>query len=305
LEEEARSAVSHSAITVVSAFPAGKGVTIGLDIPCEVTAQIRDQDNGGSRIQLAESLPDPHALVVTSARKAMACLGVRLQKRKSLSLKVKSSIPAAVGLKSSSAVSVAVTKVVFDLFHPASPTSSRTQKILRTSCEASIECGASLTGAFDDAAAGLLGGLVYSDNMKFKLLGHEPFSDELGSMVKILVPIENKKLTSSLNLAAYREHRDESLEAYHFARQGVIVQAMLLNSIIHSVIHHYSMQPVVSSIAEGASASGISGKGPSISAICRSKKVADRVEGRWLEENPDCKVISANITKPVDVIDKS
>ena len=89
-----------------------------------------------------------------------------------------------------------------------------------------------------------------------------------------------------------------SLEAFKFALDGVLAQAMLLNSIIHSLVHRYSMRPVVSALSEGATASGISGKGPAVAAIFRSSKIANRVARRWLEENQDCKVITSSIAQP-------
>ena len=101
-----------------------------------------------------------------------------------------------------------------------------------------------------------------------------------------------------MNLSMYQNYREMSSEAFKFALDGVLVQAMLLNSIIHSLVHHYSMRPVVSSISEGATASGISGKGPAVAAIFRSSKIANRVARRWLEENQDCKVITSSIIQP-------
>ena len=287
--------MSHSAVTVVSAFASGRGVTIGISIPCKVTVELRKQEKKSSLVNVVSKVPDPHGLIKTSAAHAIKSLKVSIPQEKKLVVKVDTVIPTAVGLKSSSAVSVAVTKAIFALFSASRLTSSTTQKILRLSCEASIQSGASLTGAFDDAAACLLGGLVFANNPKFKLLRHESSPDELGSIIKILVPIKTKKLTSALNLSTYRDYKDQSLEAIRFAQKGVLVQAMLLNSIIHSIIHRYSMQPIISSITEGASASGVSGKGPAIFAICPSNKIARNVERRWIEEHRDSKTLTSRI----------
>jgi len=289
-------AESRSAITVVSAFASGKGVTVGIDLPCRVTVLLRKREKSYAR-EVSSGVPDPHNLVNICVEKSIEFLGASLPREQILVVNVDSSIPTAVGLKSSSAVSVAVTKAVFFLFGRANSNPATIQKILRVSCEASIQSGASLTGAYDDAAAGLLGGLVFSDNLKFKLLRHEALDASLGSIVKILLP-KKKKLTSSLDLSTYHSFKDRSSEAIEFAKKGVLIQAMFLNSIIHSVIHHYSLQPVVSSIIEGASASGITGKGPAVAAICPNKKVASRIERQWLEDLAGSKVITATVTAP-------
>jgi shikimate kinase len=291
-------AESCSAITVVSAFASGKGVTVGIDLPCKVSATLRKRGKGDTGIKVSSGVPDPHNLINACVEKSVEFFGILVPKEQTLFLKVDSSIPAAVGLKSSSAVSVSVTRALFTLFNHSDSSPATIQKILRLSCEASIQSGASLTGAYDDAAAGLLGGLVFSDNLKFKLLRHEALDDSLGSIVKILLP-RRKKLTSSLDLSTYHSFRDRSSEALEFAEKGVLVQAMFLNSIIHSVIHHYSLQPIVSSIVEGASASGITGKGPAVAAICPNNKTASKIENRWLEDFSDSKVITAAVTAPI------
>jgi shikimate kinase len=294
-------AESHSAITVVSAFASGKGVAIGIDIPCRVKAELRNVENSTSRVIVTGGMKDPHGLVEKAVEKSLRSLRVALPDDKSLFLTINSKIPTAVGLKSSSAVSVAVVRAIFELFSPEGLKTEEMQRVLRISCQASIESGASLTGAYDDAAAGLLGGLVFSDNLRFKLLGHTPIKPSIGSIVKILVPLNKEKLTSSLNMNSYRAFRQRAEEAIDFARRGIVVQAMLLNSIIHASIHHYSMRPIVSAISEGACASGISGKGPAVTAICSSNKAANKVERLWIAENPGCKVITAHITAPVRI----
>lgn len=291
-------ATSNSAITVVSAFATGKGVTVGIDIPCRVIAEMVKRSPKTEEIEVVSPLPDPHQLVLTAAKMSTNTLGVKIPKDEALRLTIDSSIPPEVGLKSSSAVSVAVVKSVFDLFSPQKQIVDGSEKILKLSCKASIRAGASLTGAFDDAAAGLLGGLVFSDNSKFKLLEHRSIHGEIGSSVEILLPSNEKKPTSSLDLAMYHKYRGQIREAIQNAQQGLLVQAMFLNSIVHSLIHHYSMQPVVSALVEGASSAGVTGKGPAIASISPTSKISQRVTRRWLEENPTSTILSARVTKP-------
>jgi len=297
-ERKESSATSRSAITVVSGFASGKGVTIGTDLSCTVAVHVVPKNEVDARIKVVGKADDPHRLIETCVRKSLRKLKVKFPNNSSFLVHIDSKIPTAVGLKSSSSVSVATVKAIFDLFVGKEKKPPSIQQILKTSCEASIESGASLTGAFDDAVAGYLGGLVFSDNLKFKLLSHRSLDDKWGSTVKVLVPAHTK-LTSSLRLSDYYAYKDQSLEAIDFARSGVIVQAMLLNSVIHSLIHRYSLQPLVSSIEEGASASGISGKGPATAALYPTSKAAQRIERRWTEENPECQIITTTVTKAI------
>lgn len=289
---EIAEATTHSAISVVNAIPTGRGATIGIDIPCRVTVGIRK--NLDSKIKIETDTRDPHNLVATCVRYTMKRLRVKLPRSSTIVVRVKSKIPPAVGLKSSSAVSVAVVKAVQELYSSKLDTSS----ILKISSTASKDTRASLTGAYDDASAALLGGMVFTDNRRFKLLKHSRIRKELGSNVAILVPNQKKKLTSSIESNVFSQFRNESFRAFEFAFEGEIPQAMFLNSVVLCASLGYSIRPVVSAISEGATASGVTGKGPAIAALCDSSKVLHRVTKKWYEETRNCRVILTKIVQP-------
>ena len=134
----------------------------------------------------------------------------------SLSLRIESEIPVAVGLKSSSAVSNAIVKSIFSLFNER----NNPKAILDASCSASKHCGASLTGAYDDASASLLGGFVLTNNREFKILKHERIPSELGSIVLVRVPGTGKRFTSSIDTHVYSRFKKESREALSTREEG-------------------------------------------------------------------------------------
>lgn len=290
------SEITHSAISVVSAIPAGRGVAIGIGIPCFVKATVQNQDKTGSRIRSISDTADPHNLVRTSVEYALSRLHVKVPRSSQITIEIKSKIPAAVGLKSSSAVSVATTKAIFELFSRGKKL--EVSSILKSSCLASKHSGASLTGAFDDASASLLGGLVFTDNLKLRIIRHARVPKQLGTTVALLLPLYEKKLTSSIDRSIYFKYRGESLRAFDLALKGEIAQAMLLNSIVQSAVLGYSMKPVTSALAEGASAAGITGKGPAVAALCSNSKVARRVSRKWKDESSDCRVVITSIVQP-------
>jgi shikimate kinase len=286
--------IVHSAITVVSALPAGKGVTIGIDLPCKVSCDLIERNSSGPSILVTHGVEDPHHLIETCVKHSLESAARKLKDSEALKINIDSKIPVAQGLKSSSAVSVAVVIAVLKIFSGKPDPLT----VLQISSRASKASGASLTGAIDDAAACLLGGLVFSDNLQFRLLKHARVPASAGSFVKVLVPKNERKLTSSVDRSVYKKFHDESREAFRYASEGEIAQSMLLNSIIQCVSLGYSIRPIVSALEEQATAAGISGKGPAISALCRSSRVADRVTRKWLEENEDSTVISARIVQP-------
>ena len=281
---ELSEARANSAVSIVNAIPAGKGAAIAIDLTCIVKAQLV---KGNSREpEIIGGVPDPHRLVTRSVEYALRSLRTKLPDLTHLEIHIDSNIPTAVGLKSSSAVSVATVKAIFGLYSKASDSTS----ILRSSCRASKDSHASLTGAYDDASASLLGGLVFTDNTKFKLIKHSKAPRKLGSKVVILVP-KKKVLTSSNRSDSYARYRVVSLEAFRCALKGDLVSAMLINSMIQSAALGYSMEPVSLALSEGANAAGITGKGPAVAAFCEDLSAVERIKKKWSE------IANANVLK--------
>jgi shikimate kinase len=304
----------HAAISVVNSLATGFGGAIGVGIPCKVKAELISIDSepswkkGGERniIFIESEVEDAHNLLRTCAIDAMNSLGFKLDRGKAISLLVDSSIPPAVGLKSSSALSVAVVSAISKLVARGDRRRLGLSKseILRLSCNASKKSGASITGALDDAAACFLGGLVLTDNRRMKILKHSRFdSKEFGTSVVIRIPIGEEKLTSSIDAnEVYSSFRRESRKAFELALQGEIAEAMTLNSVIQCEALGYSFSPIELAMKEGASAVGVSGKGPAIAAICAGEKIARRVERAWLDDEQgdgnSLRVIRTRIVQP-------
>ena len=287
--------MTHSAISVVNALATGKGAAIGIDLKCKVEARTVPRVNSGhTEFKILSDLPDAHDLARASVLFALKQIGYNIPEDLSLSLRIESEIPIAVGLKSSSALSVAVVESVFKLFGKE----LGHKEILNTSCAASKYCGASITGAYDDASASLLGGLVLTDNTLFRIVKHERVPEELGSIVLVRIPERAKRFTSSVDTRVYGRFRKESSEAFEFARKMDITQAMVENSIAQCAALDYSFGPISEALLNGASVAGLSGKGPAIAAICSSSKIGERVSRAWLESNQGVRFIKTNLVQP-------
>src|SRR5579872_5766983 len=104
---ESASVVTHSAISVVSALASGRGVTVGIKIPCKVSVQIIEgRAVGNGFVVDSPGSEDRHGLVRTCVLAALRCVHQE-EKVENTSVRIRSSIPQAVGLKSSSAISCA------------------------------------------------------------------------------------------------------------------------------------------------------------------------------------------------------
>jgi shikimate kinase len=214
-----------------------------------------------------------------------------------LSIKVNSDIPSAIGLKSSSAISVAVVTAVVDLLGHEDKKNDPKQ-ILQLACGASKSSKASLTGAFDDAISCMLGGLALADNTRYRVVRHMKVPKELGSIALIRIPLGHKVYTSTIKKTSYSKFSKKHLmDAFNLAKAGDIQGAMLLNSLVQCSVLGYSFEPISSAMFEGATCAGLSGKGPAIAALCSSEKIAERIENRWKSEDNERHSLKISKTK--------
>jgi shikimate kinase len=234
----------------------GRGAAFGLAF--HVTAHVEDARRWRVAAKGRALPPGQGRLALRCARLAQLELGVQGP----LAIDIASDIPPRRGLKSSSAVSVAVVRAVMD--HQKAPLSN--QRILEIASQAGQESGTSLTGAFDDAAACLLGGVVLTDNRRRKILKVDCLPPGLGALVRI--PHQ------TLATAALRQTRFEKIaglvdEAWTQARAGRYPVAMALNSLAYARILGHSLQFTMDALEQGAWAAGLSGKGPAEVALVR------------------------------------
>ncbi len=298
-------AETYSAVSVVNALSTGRGSTVAIDLKCvsEMRIEHTSNDRSRGRVAISSGNRDVNGLIPKCIDYGFKFLNkirsglLEDYGHYSISVRIASEIPPACGLKSSSAVSTAVVNSLFRLFiDDPDP-----KDVLDVSCRASKDSGASITGAYDDAAACLLGGLVLTDNSKFRILKHANVPESIGNTVLLLIPPRAKrKFTSSIDRSAYTHFRRESGDAFQYALKGDLPQAMFLNSMVQSLALRYSLRPVLDAILEGATAAGISGKGPAIFAFCRDKKSAGRIGRAWMEDKLDTgmRTIETRVVQP-------
>ena len=131
-------ATVHGAISMVNAIATGKGATIGIDTFVKVRLETSDGKGVGissDNKTLSSRLINKVIEKIVSKRE--------LEKTK-LSLDFDSNIPTGYGLKSSSAISTAVSLACAKIFKP----NMTEYQILKTGIDASIETKVSITGAY-------------------------------------------------------------------------------------------------------------------------------------------------------------
>jgi len=178
---------------------------------------------------------------------------------------VTSSIPEKVGLKSSSAAGNAILQGCANAVSvPLSP-----QQILTMNATASMNAGISITGAFDDAAACLMGGAVLTDNGTMRIIRQGPLSETL--RIFIVIPPESE--SSSTAFPRDRLEREASLEVFEAAVTGDIWQAMCDNGKLVADALGIPNDIAESAMQAGALSAGISGTGPAVGIVVEEAKI--------------------------------
>uniref|UniRef100_A0A7J3MXW0 Shikimate kinase n=1 Tax=Ignisphaera aggregans TaxID=334771 RepID=A0A7J3MXW0_9CREN len=173
-------------------------------------------------------------------------------------VEISSEIPPMSGLKSSSAVAVSIIRAITEKY------GIYEKSIPRLAAELSIQAGASITGALDDAAAAYYGGAVLTDNLNMKIL--RVFDPKLDlSVVLAIKGYREKRIDANI----MRRYSHVFYEIFDKAFEGNILEAIKLNGIAVARILGYDEEPIREAIGRGALAAGISGNGPSMFALCR------------------------------------
>jgi shikimate kinase len=186
---------------------------------------------------------------------------------------VRSSIPVARGLKSSSAVGVALLRAVAC----AVGRSLAPAEAARLSAAFSRAHGLSATGAFDDAMAAAAGGLVVTRNGPDEVLLDGLVDPDWRAALWVPDAAHDP---SPLWLDAFRARAADGQLAAEMAQRGEYLAAMRSNTELVERVVGYEYGPLRAELARrGALGSGVSGMGPALAAIAPSGRIAEVARG--------------------------
>ena len=247
-----------AALTVINALPTGVGCALGIGLSATAEVRLRVNDASaptGLRIAPANRTP----LVETAVRVAFSRFLPRPPDFAELA--VRSEIPVARGLKSSSAVASAIVVAVARAAGVEVPT----LEIARLSAEIGRASGVSATGAFDDALAGLRPGFCLTDNREDRLL--ESADAGIGWEAAVLVPPGSHGL-SPVWMPEFAREAPQGARAVDLARHGNYWDAMDVNSELVERVMGYDYATLRAELrSEGALGAGVSGLGPAFVAV--------------------------------------
>ncbi|MFB6111442.1 MAG: shikimate kinase [Halobacteriaceae archaeon] len=161
-------AAAPGAGTVLNALATGVGSAFAIDRTVQATVELAESGPLDGRVAgdpdadttLIERCVERTVAEVAPARTAAGMV------------ETESDLPMAGGLKSSSAAANATVLATLDALGAAEDVSRLAAT--RIGVAAARDAGVTVTGAFDDATASMLGGLTVTDNTEDELLAHEP-----------------------------------------------------------------------------------------------------------------------------------
>ncbi len=276
--------VVHGAVSLVNAIATGSGAAVGIDTFVKTTLEVKE----GTGIYITS---DNKTISSRLINKVIQNSVPKKQLEKTrLELDFQSNIPTGYGLKSSSAISTAVSMACSKAFQRK----FTDKKILKIGVESSIQTKVSLTGAYDDACACYYGGFNVTNNYKRSLVLRRPAPNNLQAI--IFLPKSRKRG----NLKKLKNFKPAFEKAWELAKNGDYWNASILNGIATSSILNSNPELIFKLIEKGAIGATISGNGPSIMAITKKghnsniKKEFSSLEGNIIISNINNKKAEVN-----------
>lgn len=243
--------LSHGAGTLVNAIATGKGAAFGLDLRTEATVEL--DSTGRVEVEIEGFNGEDTLLAERCVLNALAEFAP--SEGHGAKVRTSSQIPISRGLKSSSAAANAIVLATLD----ALDVKADPLRAIRIGTRSAVEAKVSITGAFDDACASLLGGVVLTDNRKERLVSRE----RLPPGLRAVVHVPSRQIRKQgLPLQRMRALAPAVDAAFQKARQRRYAEAMLINSLSYSAALGLSMEMTLEALANGAYAAGLSGTGP-------------------------------------------
>ena len=250
------------AATVVNAIATGKGAAFGIHLETKAYVTLRKEKGVDVTI---DGHPSEETLL--AERCVMNVLDeYSNQEYRGADVKTFSEIPISKGLKSSSSAANAIVTATLN----ALSCNADNTEILLIGVKSAKEAKVTITGAFDDASAALLGGLVITDNTKNEIIKRIPMPEDL----KVLIHVPDFSIRKSeVPIDRVKECYKESEIALELALEGDFAKAMMMNGKTQEKAMNLSGEVSDMAMKCGALSAGLSGTGPATVMLVKENDV--------------------------------
>jgi len=268
-------AIVHGAVSIVSAIATGNGATLGIDTFVKTKLEIKD----GTGIHITSDNKTISSRLINKVIENV--IPKRQLEKVRLELNFQSNIPTGYGLKSSSAISTAVSLVC----SKAIKKELTDEEILKIGVDSSLQTNVSITGAYDDACACYYGGFNVTNNYKRDLIFRGNAPSDLQAI--IFLPKSRKRG----NVKKLKNFKPAFEKAWELAKNHDYWNASILNGLATSSILNSNPELLFKLMKKGAISATISGNGPSIVAITKKghssniKRELSSLEGKVIVSN--------------------
>jgi len=190
------------------------------------------------------------------------------------SIETDSEIPLASGLKSSSAAANATVLATLDALEVADSVSS--EAAAKLGVQAARDVGVTVTGAYDDASASMLGGVTVTDNTNDELLAR----DAADWNILVWTPDE-QAFSADADVERCERIAGTADVVAELALDGRYREAMTINGLAYSAALDFPTEPAIEALAHVDGVS-LSGTGPSYVAVGEPAQL-EAVSDHWSE----------------------
>jgi shikimate kinase len=272
--------------SIVNAIATYKGAAFGIDLWTSAEVELGEDLKGIE----GEIEQEEHA----DTRLIERCVELVLRKFDMplhAHVKTRSEIPIGSGLKSSSAAANAAVVATLDAIGAEAKEKTGALEAIRIGVAAALDVGVSITGAFDDACASMLGGIVLTDNRTRELIKRV----ERDSAVLILIP-QGRAYTADTDVKRSRLIAPWVNLAYELALDDRFEAAMTLNGFLYCAALHFDPEPMVKALECGVRGVSLSGTGPSFVALLDEREdLEERVREAWSELGVEGRIMKRRI----------
>lgn len=260
-------AEAPAAGTVLNALATGTGSAFAIDEYVRATVTLGGETVNGTVADAPDADTD---LIERAAEAILAEFGAG----EGATVETESTVPMASGLKSSSAAANAVVLATLDALDAVEDVTR--EYAARIGVDAAREAGVTVTGAFDDASASMLGGLTVTNNDQDALL----VRDEVDWDVVVWTPPE-QAFSADADVERCRRVAPVAELVEELALSGRYRTAMTVNGFAFAAALDRPAEPMVDALpaADGVS---LSGTGPSYVAVGEADAL-DAVAAAWAE----------------------
>ncbi|MDQ2052736.1 shikimate kinase [Natronolimnohabitans sp. A-GB9] len=266
-------AVAPAAGTVLNALATGTGSAFAIDL--ETTATVELTSDGDIDAEIA-GRPDADTTLIER------CVALTIEEHAAdagldastvgAHVRTESDVPMASGLKSSSAAANATVLATLDAFE----ISDAVERIdaCRLGVRAARDAGVTVTGAFDDASASMLGGVTVTDNETDELLDR----GEVEWHALVYTPPE-QSFSADADVEACTRLAPMADLVAELALDGRYGEAMTVNGFAFCGALGFPTGPMLDALPDVAGVS-LSGTGPSYVAV-GERTTLEQVRKQW------------------------